>query len=179
MTRTEIIKQVSEDNRYKVFCKEIGGNLSDDLYQEIVIRFISMKTEQIEKITSVDFYFVRTAMNMVRNKYDPFFKTYKSLIHQPTNTKDPEKLEEILFEETIHEVHQREKMLAIVEDELKQIEKEYDGKYPYSVRLFRAYQNANFNFRKTQRETGILYSSCFETLKQVKKRIKKRVENDL
>lgn len=169
MTKDEIIKKVSEDIRYKIFCKEIGGNLSDDLYQEFMIRLLTLTNEQHEKIISIDFYAVRTLMNMMRNKYDPFFKTFKQPIDE---------FEERHEEKTVEEID-KEKLLMIIEDELNVIEKEYDGKYPYSVRLFRAYQNANYNFRKVQRETGINFTACFETLKQVKKRIKKRVDNDL
>jgi len=166
LTRTEIIKQVSEDSRYKVFCKEIGGNLSDDLFQEYILRLLSMRDEAIEKINNIDFYTVRTLMNMVRNKYDPFFKTFKQVYDDIDEL--PERIEVEVDKEKLH---------FIIEDELRIIESEYKGKYPYSVQLFRAYRNNNFNFRKTQRETGILYTSCFQTLKQVKERIKKRLDD--
>jgi hypothetical protein len=166
LTRTEIIKQVSEDSRYKIFCKEIGGNLSDDLFQEYILRLLSMRDEAIEKINNIDFYTVRTLMNMVRNKYDPFFKTFKQVYDDIDEL--PERIEVEVDKEKLH---------FIIEDELRIIESEYKGKYPYSVQLFRAYRNNNFNFRKTQRETGILYTSCFQTLKQVKERIKKRLDD--
>lgn len=166
MKKDEIIKQVSEDNRYKQFCKEIGGHLADDLFQEFVIRLFEMREETIEKIINIDFYAVRTLMNMMKNKYDPFFKTFKQIVDELDETEQP-----------IEQEVDKEKLLNIISDELKQIEKEYNGKYPYSVQLFRAYQNNNFNFRKTQRETGIHFVSCFKTIKEVKTRIKKRLDD--
>lgn len=166
MKKNEVIKQVSEDKRYKQFCKEIGGELADDLFQEFVLRLLNMKEETIEKITNIDFYAVRTLMNMMRNKYDPFFKQFKSLTAELNELEQPEE----------QEVN-KERLYQIIDDELKAIEKEYQGKYPYSVQLFRAYQNNNFNFRKTQRETGIHFVSCFKTIKEVKTRIKKRLDD--
>ena len=168
MTKVEIINKVSKDIRYRNFCKEIGGNLSDDLYQEFMIRLLTLTNEQHEKIISIDFYAVRTLMNMMRNKYDPFFKTYK----QPIDEFEEKHIEE-------ERIADKGKMLKAIDDELKVIEKEYEGNYPYSVRLFRAYQNANYNFRLMQRKTGINYVSAFKELKKVKRRIKNRYENDL
>lgn len=166
MKKNEVIKQVSEDKRYKQFCKEIGGELADDLFQEFVIRLLEMREETIEKIINIDFYAVRTLMNMMKNKYDPFFKQFKSLTAELNELEQPEETEV-----------DKERLYKIIDEELKVIEKEYQGKYPYSVQLFRAYQNNNFNFRKTQRETGIHFVSCFKTIKEVKARIKKRLDD--
>ena len=166
MKKNEVIKQVSTDRRYKQFCKEIGGELADDLFQEFVLRLLNMKDETIEKITNIDFYSVRTLMNMMRNKYDPFFKQFKSLTAELNELEQPNEIEV-----------DKERLYKIIDEELKAIEKEYKGKYPYSVQLFRAYQNNNFNFRKTQRETGIHFVSCFKTIKEVKTRIKKRLDD--
>jgi DNA-directed RNA polymerase specialized sigma24 family protein len=166
LKRDEVIKQVSEDKRYRQFCKEIGGELADDLFQEFVLRLLNMKEETIEKITNIDFYSVRTLMNMMKNKYDPFFKSFKQPINELSETEQPEESEV-----------DKERLFEIIDEELKAIEKEYQGKYPYSVQLFRAYQNNNFNFRKTQRETGIHFVSCFKTIKEVKTRIKKRLDD--
>lgn len=166
MKKNEVIKQVSEDKRYRQFCKEIGGELADDLFQEFVLRLLHLPEEKIEKIINVDFYAVRTLMNMMKNKYDPFFKSFKQPINELSETEQPEESEV-----------DKERLFEIIDEELKAIEKEYQGKYPYSVQLFRAYQNNNFNFRKTQRETGIHYVSCFKTIKEVKARIKKKLDD--
>jgi len=166
LTKDEIIKKLTTDNRYRIFCKEIGGNLSDDLFQEYILRLLNMKSEAVEKITNIDFYTVRTLMNMVRNKYDPFFKTFKQLYDDVDLI--PDKIETEVDKEKLH---------FLIEDELSIIKKEYNGKYPYAVQLFRAYRNNNFNFRKTQRATGINYVAAFKEIKKIKQRIKKRLDD--
>jgi hypothetical protein len=159
---------LTTNSKYKKISKDIGGNLADDLYQEVIIIFLEMKESTIEKINNIDFYFVRSMINLYRSKQ--FKKKYVSSHHEISDN---------ITETPTQSKHDQEIVVKLIADELKKMELEYKGNYPYNVNLFRAYVSENCNFRRLQRITDINWMTSFNEIKKVKHRLKKRIENDL
>lgn len=167
MTKQEIIETITTDKRFKNICKDIGGNNADDLYQDFVLTILEMNESTLSKIINIDFYSVRCLINLSRSK--KFKSKYHSTHHELNEHKD---------EYDPNEKNEKEKQIKIIADELQKMEQEYNGKYPYSVNLFRAYVSEDCNFRKLQRITKINYVTSFKEIKKVKQRLKNKL-NDI
>lgn len=174
MTKDEIIKEVSTNKSYKDFCRSIAGHLADDLFQELIIYLIEQKGNTLERIKAqndkgFDFYIVKSMMYMFTNKYSRFFKTYRAHFSE---------LPEIKDEHDPHEKANREKMIAVIANELDVMEHEYGSKYPYHVNLFRAYVNENCNVRQLDRKANINYMTAWNQIQIVKRRLLTRIKKE-
>lgn len=175
MTRDEIINKVVANNDYKKICLRIAGeqNLADDLYQELMIIIIEYKHSIIETAynnNQLDFFIIRIAANMCRNKYHPF---YKGHIEFGKRISEQNIISEILHDDIASKI-QHEKNIEALNKEIESIEKEYNGQYPYEIEMLKAYVKAG-SYRKLEAITGINWDTCKKTVAKLKKRIRANV----
>lgn len=160
---------MTTDSRYKNICADIGGNNADDLYQEFVLTLLEMKEVTLSNIINIDFYFVRSVINLSRSKAfkQKYLPTHEEI--KDNAVKD---------EHNPTEKHDREKLIQIIASELDLMEHEYGKKYPYHVNLFRAYVNENCNVRQLDRKANIDYSTAWRQIQNVKKRLLNRIKKE-
>lgn len=174
MTRNQIIEQVANDIEFKKICRKIcrKNGMGDELFQEVLQCLCEYEPKNLVEIYRKSngvwfkFFVIRIAMNMNANKYSNFNKLYNNFsainFDLPDNPAELSKEQE----EILHERLQQE---------LKYIEKKYNGEFPYEIRMLEAYLHHG-TFRKLSNATGISMIACYNTIKQLREKIKKNVK---
>ena len=156
MTWHELINQTAKDKEIKSICRKIGGNLADDLYQELMIIILEYNKEKLLDIYNKGYYkwfIVKTLTNQFNSNSSPFNKKYrpKELDYLPEHTYD--------------------KNIDIL---INKIEVELNKLHWYDKELFKAYITSG-SFRKLEKLTGIPFASINRTVNNVKNRIRDNI----
>ena len=149
MTYLDVITKTSQDKELKQICKKIGGNLADDLFQELMLILLEYNPEKLVSIYNKGYYkwfLVKTLTNQFNSNSSPFAKKYR-----------PKEIDFIISEDYNHEID-----LTI-----DKINKQLEKLHWYDRELFKAYIDSG-SYRKLSKQTNIPFNSISRTVNHVK-----------
>ena len=153
MTFLELITKTSQDKELRQICRKIGGNLSDDLFQELMIILLEYNQEKLIDIYNKGYYkwfLVKTLTNQFNSNSSPFNKKYR-----------PKDIDYIISDSYDHSI---DIMIDKVNNKLNQL-------HWYDRELFKAYIESG-SYRKLSKQTDIPFNSISRTINNVKNYIR-------
>jgi hypothetical protein len=156
MTFYELINQTANDKELKKICKKIGGNLSDDLYQELMVILLEYNKQKLIEIYNKGYYkyfLVKTLTNQFNSNSSPFNKLYR-----------PKEVEVISYDYDLN----IDILAAKIEDKLNEL-------HWYDKELFKAYLISG-SYRKLSKQTNIPFNSISRTVNHVKNFIRNNLD---
>lgn len=157
MTHLQIITNTSQDKDVKQICKKIGGNLSDDLFQELMIILLEYDKQKLVDIYNKGYYkwfIVKTLTNQFNSNSSPFNKKYR-----------PKDIDYIVTDNYDYSI----------DVSIDKINKELDKLEWYNRELFKAYLEYG-SYRKLSKQTGIPFNSISRTINYVKNYIRNNLD---
>ena len=149
MTHLQLITKTSQDKELRQICKKIGGNLSDDLFQELMVILLEYNETKLVDIYNKGYYkwfLVKTLTNQFNSNSSPFAKKYR-----------PKEIDFILTSDYDHNID-------ILIDK---IDKQLNKLHWYDRELFKAYVESG-SYRKLSKQTDIPFNSISRTVNYVK-----------
>jgi hypothetical protein len=149
MTYLDVIIKTSQDKELKQICRKIGGNLADDLFQELMLILLEYDKEKLLSIYNKGYYkwfLVKTLTNQFNSNSSPFAKKYR-----------PKEIDFILTSDYDHNID-------ILIDK---IDKQLNKLHWYDRELFKAYVESG-SYRKLSKQTDIPFNSISRTVNYVK-----------
>ena len=153
MTFLELITKTSQDKDLKQICRKIGGNLSDDLFQELMVILLEYNEQKLIDIYNKGYYkwfLVKTLTNQFNSNSSPFNKKYR-----------PKDIDYIITDSYDHSI---DIMIDKVNNKLNQL-------HWYDRELFKAYIESG-SYRKLSKQTDIPFNSISRTINNVKNYIR-------
>lgn len=153
MTFLEIITKTSQDKELRQICRKIGGNLSDDLFQELMVILLEYNEQKLIDIYNKGYYkwfLVKTLTNQFNSNSSPFNKKYR-----------PKDIDYIITDSYDHSI---DIMIDKVNNKLNQL-------HWYDRELFKAYIESG-SYRKLSKQTDIPFNSISRTINNVKNYIR-------
>ena len=153
MSFYEIITKTSQDKELRQICRKIGGNLSDDLFQELMVILLEYNQEKLIDIYNKGYYkwfLVKTLTNQFNSNSSPFNKKYR-----------PKHVDHIISDNYDHSI---DIMIDKVNNKLNQL-------HWYDRELFKAYIESG-SYRKLSKQTDIPFNSISRTINNVKNYIR-------
>ena len=153
MTFLQLITKTSQDKELRQICRKIGGNLSDDLFQELMIILLEYNQEKLIDIYNKGYYkwfLVKTLTNQFNSNSSPFNKKYR-----------PKDIDYIISDSYDHSI---DIMIDKVNNKLNQL-------HWYDRELFKAYIESG-SYRKLSKQTDIPFNSISRTINNVKNYIR-------
>ena len=145
----DVITKTSQDKELKQICRKIGGNLAEDLFQELMLILLEYDKEKLLSIYNKGYYkwfLVKTLTNQFNSNSSPFAKKYR-----------PKEIDFILTCEYDHNID-------ILIDK---IDKQLNKLHWYDRELFKAYVESG-SYRKLSKQTDIPFNSISRTVNYVK-----------
>jgi len=145
----DVITKTSQDKELKQICRKIGGNLADDLFQELMLILLEYDKEKLLSIYNKGYYkwfLVKTLTNQFNSNSSPFAKKYR-----------PKEIDFVLTSEYDHNID-------ILIDK---IDKQLNKLHWYDRELFKAYVESG-SYRKLSKQTDIPFNSISRTVNYVK-----------
>jgi hypothetical protein len=95
LSRDEILDQMARAQWFNDLCRNVGGDIADDLRQHLLLQFCEMDGEKLAGLHErgdLTFYCVRSACNAVRgNNFTQFYKQHMAVSHSlPDNIEQPD-----------------------------------------------------------------------------------------
>ena len=153
MSFLELITKTSQDKELRQICRKIGGNLSDDLFQELMVILLEYNQEKLIDIYNKGYYkwfLVKTLTNQFNSNSSPFNKKYR-----------PKHVDHIISDSYDHSI---DIMIDKVNNKLNQL-------HWYDRELFKAYIESG-SYRKLSKQTDIPFNSISRTINHVKNYIR-------
>ena len=153
MTFYELITKTSQDKELRQICRKIGGNLSDDLFQELMVILLEYNEQKLIDIYNKGYYkwfLVKTLTNQFNSNSSPFNKKYR-----------PKDIDYIITDNYDHSI---DIMIDKVNNKLNQL-------HWYDRELFKAYIESG-SYRKLSKQTDIPFNSISRTINNVKNYIR-------
>ena len=153
MTFLELITKTSQDKELRQICRKIGGNLSDDLFQELMVILLEYNEQKLIDIYNKGYYkwfLVKTLTNQFNSNSSPFNKKYR-----------PKDIDYIITDSYDHSI---DIMIDKVNNKLNQL-------HWYDRELFKAYIESG-SYRKLSKQTDIPFNSISRTINNVKNYIR-------
>lgn len=153
MNYENLIKKICSDKEIKKTCKKIGGDLSDDLYQELIIIILEYNKQSLLDIESkgyLNWFIVKILTNQFRSNSSYFSKLYRP--------------KPVLILPDVDYVEQVDNDINFIESELNKV-------HWYESKLMKEYIKMG-SYRKLSAETGIPFTSISRTINKVKDKIK-------
>ncbi len=145
----DVITKTSQDKELKQICRKIGGNLAEDLFQELMLILLEYDKEKLLSIYNKGYYkwfLVKTLTNQFNSNSSPFAKKYR-----------PKEIDFILTSNYDHNID-------ILIDK---IDKQLNKLHWYDRELFKAYVESG-SYRKLSKQTDIPFNSISRTVNYVK-----------
>lgn len=136
--------------------------LREDLKMEVIAAVCEWPEEKILDLHQegkLEFYVVRVIINMLSNKYSPFFKKFRVQTLELTNMEIAE----------LYAIDEREKR----EDMEDRVIAEIDQLHWYSATMMKLYMEKG-NYRALEEATGIPFISCYKTIQKAFKVLKQK-----
>jgi hypothetical protein len=149
MNYLDVIIKTSQDKELKQICRKIGGNLAEDLFQELMLILLEYDKEKLLSIYNKGYYkwfLVKTLTNQFNSNSSPFAKKYR-----------PKEIDFILTSDYDHNID-------ILIDK---IDKQLNKLHWYDRELFKAYVESG-SYRKLSKQTDIPFNSISRTVNYVK-----------
>ena len=157
MNRSKIIEQLYNDADINAAIKKMQPvELQEDLKQEMFIVICEMTEDRFNDIFEkgyLKFFLVRTMLNMIKSDRSNFYKTFRNNYTEIEKDIVDERYENI-------EINISETLGCL---------------YWYDREIFSAYINNGKNIKALSRDIGIPYRSLFETIKNVRIKLKKKI----
>ena len=153
MTFLQLITKTSQDKELRQICRKIGGNLSDDLFQELMVILLEYNEQKLIDIYNKGYYkwfLVKTLTNQFNSNSSPFNKKYR-----------PKEIDYIITDSYDHSI---DIMIDKVNNKLNQL-------HWYDRELFKAYIESG-SYRKLSKQTDIPFNSISRTINNVKNYIR-------
>lgn len=153
MTFLELITKTSQDKDLRQICRKIGGNLSDDLFQELMVILLEYNEQKLIDIYNKGYYkwfLVKTLTNQFNSNSSPFNKKYR-----------PKDIDYIITDNYDYSI---DIMIDKVNNKLNQL-------HWYDRELFKAYIESG-SYRKLSKQTDIPFNSISRTINNVKNYIR-------
>lgn len=153
MTFLELITKTSQDKELRQICRKIGGNLSDDLFQELMVILLEYNEQKLIDIYNKGYYkwfLVKTLTNQFNSNSSPFNKKYR-----------PKDIDHIISDSYDHSI---DIMIDKVNNKLNEL-------HWYDRELFKAYIESG-SYRKLSKQTDIPFNSISRTINNVKNYIR-------
>ena len=153
MTFLQLITKTSQDKELRQICRKIGGNLSDDLFQELMVILLEYNEQKLIDIYNKGYYkwfLVKTLTNQFNSNSSPFNKKYS-----------PKDIDHIITDSYDHSI---DIMIDKVNNKLNQL-------HWYDRELFKAYIESG-SYRKLSKQTDIPFNSISRTINNVKNYIR-------
>jgi hypothetical protein len=145
----DVITKTSQDKELKQICRKIGGNLAEDLFQELMLILLEYDKEKLLSIYNKGYYkwfLVKTLTNQFNSNSSPFAKKYR-----------PKEIDFVLTSDYDHNID-------ILIDK---IDKQLNKLHWYDRELFKAYVESG-SYRKLSKQTDIPFNSISRTVNYVK-----------
>lgn len=189
MTRNQIIAQLFTGKNFNECISKMDPDyLREDLKMEVALIVCEWPEEKVcglHQEGKLEFYVVRVILNMLSNKYSPFFKRYRSAIleykdslahnfREDREQEDgvslgpPRILRAVQWEDVEHK--DREKKEHAEDEALRHI----DTLHWYNAGLLKLYFKEG-SYRALEEKTGIPYVSCYHTIQKSIKELKQKV----
>lgn len=164
MTRTQIIEQLFTGKNFNdCISKMEPEHLREDLKMEVIAVVCEWPEEKVKALHyegKLEFYVVRVIINMLSNKYSPFFKKFRVQTLQLTNMEIAE----------IYALDERE----LRENQEDAVMGEIDNLDWYNGKMLRLYMNKG-TYRAMETATGIPHESCYKTVQKAIKELKRKI----
>lgn len=174
-TKNDAIEELYRSKDYNdCIGKMEPAHLRDDLKQEVVLALLETPDETFSQIRNIRHFAVRIIINMVTNKYHPFYKKFRQ-INIPYEI-DPDKESAVPID-----VGDDREAKELVEDLTLQAVKEIEfndcGLAWYDAEMVRAYLKHR-SFREMERVTKIPSTSCYHTVMKALRKLKDKAVVD-
>jgi hypothetical protein len=164
VTKNQVIEALFLGNNFNdCIGKMEPAHLREDLKMEVIAVVCEWPEEKVLELYwggKLEFYVVRVIINMLSNKYSPFFKKFRVQTLQLTNMEIAEHYD---YEERFKRESQEDKALG-----------EIDNLPWYNAGLLKLYIEKG-NYRAIEQATGIPHSSCYKTIQKSMKDIKLKI----
>jgi hypothetical protein len=195
MTRDAIIAALFNGKNFNDCIGKMDPHwLQEDLKMEVALIVCEWPDEKVVSLHgqgSLEFYVVRVIINMMSNKYSPFYKKFRewtveymddmarefrgtelggdNYYEEPDKRRYAKGFSLDNYSQT--EIEER----AIREAREDTVLAEIDNLYWYNSGLVRLYMQHG-NYRAIEKETGIPYISCYKTIQKSFKQLKQIIE---
>lgn len=178
MTKHDAIEELYRSREYNDCIEKMEpAYLRDDLRQEVVLALLETPEDTFKQIRNIRHFAVRIIINMVTNKYHPFYKTFRQvhICYETDQEKEipvAAKPEGEMEQRAEKELHEDLTLKAV-----KEIEFNDCGLGWYDAEMVRVYLRLK-SFRAMQRETQIPATSCFHTVMKALRKLKDKAVVD-
>ena len=164
MTKNQIIEQLFTGKNFNDCISKMDPDyLREDLKMEVIAVVCEWPEEKVKALFyegKLEFYVVRVILNMLSNKYSPFYKKFRVQTLQLTNM-------------DIAEIYGLEERQTREEQE-DFVLSEIDNLHWYSGTMLKLYMEKG-NYRAMQAATGIPFISCYKTVQKAFKELKQKI----
>jgi hypothetical protein len=192
MTRDHIIQELFTGKNFNdCIGKMEPVDLREDLKMEVIAVICEWSEEKVKGLYlegKLEFYVVRVIINMLTNKYSPFYKKFRTLTSPLSNREfvqeygddERHKWQErrpaalAMTNMEIAEMYANENRSEREEREDKVI-REIDSLHWYSATMLKLYMEKG-NYRALEEATGIPFISCYKTVQKAFKELKSKVQ---
>lgn len=168
MTRTQIIEQLFTGKNFNdCIAKMEPQHLRDDLKMEVIMVVCEWPDEKVTTLYwdgKLEFYAVRIIINMLSNKYSPFYKKFRVPTLQLTNM-------EIAEIYGLEEQEKRAEREAMEDKALAEI----DNLHWYTATMLKLYRDTG-SYRAMEKATKIPRASCNNIIRRAYKELKQRAQ---
>jgi hypothetical protein len=190
LTKNQIIEQLFTGKNFNDCIYKMDPEyLRDDLKMEVIAVICELPEEKILSLHiegKLEFYAVKVIINMLTNKYSPFFKKFRITNKEYVEYEywfynQEEDMDRYAFDyDRMRLRHFTDSEHMALEEERKLREKkedfalnQIDNLSWYSSTMLRLYMEKG-NYRAMQRATGIPHVSCYKTVQKAINELKQR-----
>lgn len=190
MTRDRIISQLFSGKGFNdCIAKMEPAHLQDDLKMEVMTVICELSEDALYDLYNrgkLEHYTTRVIVNMIINKYSPFFKKYRgqSIQYMENLYESEDERDEFDFRSVLRAMaRQNNALLANDEEEIAERQEReeaedyamanVDNLYWYDAELLKLYVKHG-NYRAIEKETGIPFGSCYKNIQKSIQELKQR-----
>jgi len=169
VNKNDILSEICSDKKYSEYCKKIGGDLSDDLFQYVCLYLLEMNEEkliQLHKTNGLRMYITRIIYISINSNRSDF----KKQLFGRLKYEDVEHIEDIQIESNDDLINQIKK--EIEKEICKSIK---NNSYPATAKLFDIYLEMG-SYKAVSNVTGIPYLTVRNHIKLFQKKIKSKIK---
>lgn len=163
MTKNQIIEGLFLGKNFNdCLGKMDPAHLREDLKMEVIAAVCEWPDDKVLELHDegkLEFYVVRVIINMLSNKYSPFFKKFRVQTLQLTNMEIAE--------------HYAQDERELREGNEDRVIRGIDSLPWYSQTMLKLYMEKG-NYRALQDATGIPFISCYKTIQKAFKELKQK-----
>ncbi len=165
MTRNQIIEKLFTGKNFTDCINKMEPeHLREDLKMEVMVIVCEWPDDKVIKMHTdkvLEFCVVRVILNQIKSKSSPFAKKYRRPMVEMTRD-----IPDVADEQT-EEAHEFQQAVIDSVDDL----------YWYNKEMLQLYIKHG-NYRAVHKETGIPFTSCYDTIKKTMKQLKDKARKE-